>query len=54
MSEEMKGLIDLGWFGELPKEGVCPRCDGDGMVPADPEIERGLVFCPVCTKAGAP
>ena len=26
MSEEMKGLIDLGWFGELT---TCPHCKNE-------------------------
>lgn len=58
MSEEMKGLIDLGWFGDLPE--TCFKCDGDGYVVADcfedtcccedPETEHGIISCPLCGK----
>lgn len=64
MSEEMKGLIDLGWFGELPDDETCSRCDGEGYVVADcvedscccedPDVEHGSIPCPLCGKASLP
>ena len=60
MSEEMKGLIDLGWFGELEEAETCSKCDGDGYVTADcfedtcccsdPELEHDSVPCPLCSR----
>ena len=65
MSEELKGLIDLGWFGELT---TCPRCKneidietcGCGSGKSGHPYDLGHSFVPMgcdCSrndKAGAP
>jgi hypothetical protein len=60
VSEQLKGLIELGWFESL--DDPCDRCDGDGYVRGDcfedtcccedPDLKHGTITCPVCNGVG--